>query len=56
MRRRENEVKVEPVPSLVKPPERLWKAMRAGSERLVSPIIAGYQLGFIMSGIAEVRI
>jgi len=43
------------VPNLVNAPERLRKTARAGRECLVSPSMAGVQLGSIMSGMAEVR-
>ena len=43
------------VPSLVKAPEDLRKVARAGRARLISPSMAGDQLGSIKSGIAEVR-
>ena len=43
------------MPSLVKAPDRLKKAAKAGRERLGSPSIAGDQHGLIKSGMAEVR-
>ena len=43
------------VPSLVNAPDRLRKVAKAGKERLMSPSMAGFQLGSIKSGIAEVR-
>ena len=43
------------MPSLVKAPDRLRKAAKAGRERLGSPSIAGDQHGLIKSGMAEVR-
>lgn len=42
------------VPSLVNAPEHLRKVAKAGRARLISPSMAGDQLGSIKSGIAEV--